>query len=118
MTSRLASPIRALSSADDHVSGDRGEEQGAVAAGPAAVRGAAAVEHAGAQVPERPVPVLQGRPPAVQAEEGVLHDVLGRGLVAEHDLGQLDQAERVRLVERGDPLPAASGGVQGPVARP
>jgi len=49
--------------------------------------------------------VVQCGPLAVQAEEGVVHDVFGLRLVAEHDLGELDQAKRVRLVERGDSLP-------------
>jgi hypothetical protein len=37
-------------------------------------------------------------PAAVQAEEGVLHDVFGGGLVAGHQDGELYQGQGVRLV--------------------
>jgi hypothetical protein len=55
----------------------RGQEQGAVATGAAAVRRPAAVEDAGPQVAEGLVPVLQRRPFPVYAGERVLDDVLG-----------------------------------------
>jgi len=40
----------------------------------------------------------------VEAEKGILHDVLGRRLGAGHQKGEPDEAERVRLVQRRDLL--------------
>jgi hypothetical protein len=89
----------------DHVAGAGHKTQGTVAAGQAAVRGAAAVEDAVPEVTEGLVLVSQRRPVPVHASERILHHVLGDGLVTEHDLGELDQPHRMRLEERGDLLP-------------
>ena len=53
---------------------------------------------------------MQGPPAAVEAEEGVLHDVLGRGLISGHQNGKLHQGQGVRLVERRDALPGLQAG--------
>jgi hypothetical protein len=46
----------------------------------------------------------------VEAEEGLLHEVLGRRPVAGHHKGQPDEAESVRLVKRRDLLAPFVGG--------
>ena len=72
---------------------------------------AAAVEHAGPDVAERLSRVDQGVPAPVQAEKGILHEVLGRRPVAGHQEGQPDEAEGVRLVKRRDLLAPVVGGL-------
>jgi hypothetical protein len=73
----------------------------AIPAGLAAERGAAAVEHAGPHVIQRVGRVVEPVPVPVEAEERVLHDVLGRAAVPEHDEPQPDQAHGMRRVQRG-----------------
>jgi len=63
---------------------------------------AASVQDRRPDVRDRLGRVVEVAPPAVQAAERVLHDVFGRDQVAEHDDGELDEADRVRLVQRGD----------------
>ena len=71
----------------------------------------AAVEHAGPDVAERLSRVDEGVPAPVQAEKGILHEVLGRRPVAGHHKGQPDEAEGVRLVKRRDLLARLAGGL-------
>ena len=63
-----------------------------VTEGPAAQDAAAAVQHRGPDVGQRAAGVGQPAPVPVQAAEGVLNHVLGRRPVAEHVVGQPDQA--------------------------
>ena len=70
---------------------------------------AASVDHAGADVAESLFLVLERGPAAVQAQEGVLHHVLRRWLVSDHEHRKLDQAERLRPVERRDLLSCLRG---------
>jgi hypothetical protein len=60
-----------------------------------------AVEHAGPHIGEGALRIGQVVPPAVQPGEGFLRHVLGGLLVAQHDVGQPDEAERVLLIKRG-----------------
>ena len=60
----------------------------------------AAVEHARADVGEGALGVVERVPAAEQAEEGVLHRVLGRLPLTEHDHREAEQPKRVRLVQR------------------
>ena len=76
--------------------------------------GPAAVQHAGADVLERPVGLGQVIPAAVQADEGLLDNVLGGRSAAEHRHGEADQANRVGLVQGTDgALSGAPRTVQG-----
>ena len=69
--------------------------------------GPAPVEHGRADVSERVGRVAEPGPVPVQAEERVLHHVLGGRAVAEHDDGEPDEADRVCPVQLRD----AGGGV-------
>ena len=61
---------------------------------------AAAVEHAGPDVGEGALGVVERVPAPEEAEEGVLYHVLGRLPFPEHDHREAEQAECVRLVQR------------------
>jgi hypothetical protein len=59
----------------------------------AAVHRPAAIQHAGPYVGEAAGRLAQAAPAPVQPLEGVLHDVLGGGQVADHHHGQPDKFE-------------------------
>ena len=62
---------------------------------------AAAVQHRRPHIGQRLAGIGQLLPAPVQAGERLLHDVLGRLPLAEHEIGQPDQPQRVGLVQRG-----------------
>jgi tetratricopeptide (TPR) repeat protein len=70
----------------------------------AAQRAAAAVQHRRPDVGQGLGLVGEPGPVPVQAAERVLHHVLGGGPVAQHDVRQPDQAQGVRVVQRGDQM--------------
>jgi hypothetical protein len=67
----------------------------------AALQRSAAVQHAGAQVGERPFRFRQVLPAPVETEECLLYDVFGRSLIAQHHVCEPYKPERVIAVQRG-----------------
>ena len=97
--------------ADEHrrLGGLPGRDRGRQPSGPVTIpqRVPAAVEYRGVDVGQGVAAVDEPGPVPVQAEDRVLHHVLGRGAVAEHDDREPDEPHRVRLVARGArPAPA------------